>query len=164
MEIVRTGIKHTNIVYRVCNYNGHYLWYIMSGSPLYDEHGKISSVLAVAHDISAIKNAEDELKQAKQKAENLALQYKTILDTQSVFILKLDKKGNITYVNDYYIKSIGYHDTEKGRAELSELMMTSRLQEEECAKLNETIKNSVKNPNSTYSLLLKENTKNQKAK
>jgi PAS domain S-box-containing protein len=163
-EIVRTGIKHTNIVYRVRNSNGHYLWYIMSGSPLYDEHGKISSVLAVAHDISAIKNAEDQLKQAKQKAENLALQYKTILDTQSVFILKLDKKGKIKYVNDYYIKAIGYHDTEKGRAELSELKMTSRLQEEECAKLNETLKNSVKNPNSTYSLLLKENIKNQKGK
>jgi PAS domain S-box-containing protein len=164
-KIVKSKQRYSNAIYRVINNKGELLWFIMSGSMLYADGENPDSVLAVAHDITAIKNAEEELKRSKHIAEKLALQYKSILDSQTVFILKLNKNGIITYVNDFYIKSIGYNDPERGRKELLLTPIFNRIMSDDEHKLKETIRNSVKNPLTTYSIVLKElnNNKLQKA-
>jgi PAS domain S-box-containing protein len=160
-KIVKSRKRYSNAIYRVINKKGELLWFIMSGSMLYADGVNSDSVLAVAHDITAIKNAEDELRRSKHIAEKLALQYKSILDSQTVFILKLNKSGIITYVNDFYIQSIGFNDSERGRKELLSTSIFNRIMSDDKHKLEETIRNSVKNPLTTYSVVLKELSKNK---
>ena len=65
------------------------------------------SIFGVTRDISEIKAAEQALRKSEQQAKELAQQYETILNNQSVFIVKTDSKEDFTYVNQYFIEQFG---------------------------------------------------------
>lgn len=48
---------------------GELIWVMVSGAPFYDEHGKVAGSIGIHYDITDRKNLEDELIQAKKKAE-----------------------------------------------------------------------------------------------
>lgn len=75
--------------------NGSTVWVRCRGMAIRNEAGTPTRMLGVHMDITAAKYAEEQAKR------NAAL-YKTILDNQSTYIIKLDRNGNYTYVNDIY--------------------------------------------------------------
>jgi PAS domain S-box-containing protein len=75
--------------------NGSTVWVRCRGMAIRNEAGTPLRMLGVHVDITAAKEAE-------QHAKQNAAFYKTILDNQSAYIIKLDREGNYTYVNDIY--------------------------------------------------------------
>jgi PAS domain S-box-containing protein len=59
-------------------------------------------------DVTESRAAADALRRSEQEATELARHYKSILDSQSVYIVKTDARGNYTYVNDYYRRECAY--------------------------------------------------------
>lgn len=49
--------------------NGDLIWVMISGAPFYDEHGNVAGSIGIHYDITDRKNLEEELIQAKKKAE-----------------------------------------------------------------------------------------------
>jgi PAS domain S-box-containing protein len=80
--------------------DGKTVWMRCRGIAIRDEAGKPKRMLGVHIDITAAKHAE------QQALQNAAF-YKTILDNQSTYIIKLDRHGNYTYVNDIYQRDFG---------------------------------------------------------
>lgn len=70
---------------------------------LYDAQGRIRGHFGVQQDVTERKKAEEGIVASEKKARTLARQYKSILDSQSVYVLKADIEGNYTYVNEYFL-------------------------------------------------------------
>ncbi len=67
------------------------------GEPVFDEQGELLGVLEIAHDITDMTRAEQELLLAKFS-----------LDSASASIFWIDPKGRFTYVNDTACQKLGY--------------------------------------------------------
>ena len=74
-------------------------------SPIYDNKKNIFGVVIVFNDITERVKIEDEIKAAKDFAENL-------LETANSIMITLDKKANITSFNKYAEKITGYKKNE----------------------------------------------------
>ncbi|MFO0792611.1 MAG: PAS domain S-box protein [Candidatus Brocadiaceae bacterium] len=73
--------------------------------PLRDENGNIIGVIGTARDITERKRMMDELKQAKEYAENL-------IETANVMVIGLDTAGNVNVFNQTAEKITGYKKEE----------------------------------------------------
>ncbi|MFN4123475.1 MAG: PAS domain S-box protein [Flavobacteriales bacterium] len=73
--------------------------------PVFDESGNIHSVVGISHDITKEKEAQQKLKDSELQAKLLADFYKTLVENQSIFIIKTDVHGNYTFVNEFFKKT-----------------------------------------------------------
>ncbi|MBI5901630.1 MAG: PAS domain S-box protein [Rhodocyclales bacterium] len=83
--------------YRVLRHDGSVTWIGHNCSPLYDEHGSFLGRRGVYRDITARKQAEQQLRQLSQAVEQ---------STESIVITDLD--GRIEYVNEAFLRHTGY--------------------------------------------------------
>jgi PAS domain S-box-containing protein len=84
------------------------VWTHMSMSLIKNSDGSPRHFVVQLVDFTGNKKAADALKESEQKALQLAKRYKSILDNQSVYIVKTSISGKLTYVNDYYYRECGY--------------------------------------------------------
>jgi len=63
--------------------NGDFIWVMISGAPFYDEHGNVAGSIGIHYDITDRKNLEEELIQAKKKAETAQEAEKLFLASMS---------------------------------------------------------------------------------
>ncbi len=100
-KVISENIRVENLIYRVRNSDGAWRWHSTSASLLKEKDGE-PVLLGAARDVTIIKETEQALIRSEKSSSLLANQYKELLDNQSVFIMKTDNKGYITYCNDYY--------------------------------------------------------------
>lgn len=106
-KLIREGKSVRNVTCRILQKDGKYRWHITSASPLTDNRTGKVSIFGVTRDISEIKMTEQALRKSEHQAKKLAQQYETILNNQSVFIVKTDTRGHYTYVNRYFTDQFG---------------------------------------------------------
>ncbi len=76
-------------------------WYDISVHPIFDTQGKVAQAVVLAHDITEMKQKEEELVEAKDYLENL-------IESSSDSIVVSDTNGFITKVNRSFLKLVGY--------------------------------------------------------
>jgi PAS domain S-box-containing protein len=92
--------------------DGSTVWIRCRGLAIRDENGTPVRMLGAHIDVTALKEAE-------LRAREDAKLYKTILENQSAYLIKLDLEGNYTYVNDFYCDDFGWpRDTLLGQSSL----------------------------------------------
>jgi len=84
------------------------VWVNLSVSLVSQPDGSPRHSVAQVIDITESRAAAAALRRSEQEATELARHYKSILDSQSVYIVKTDNQGNYTYVNDYYRRECAY--------------------------------------------------------
>ncbi len=84
-EQIATRNQGTTGVYeiRIRKKNGELIWVLISGAPFYDEHGKVAGSIGIHYDITDRKQLEQELIQAKSKAESAQEAEKLFLASMS---------------------------------------------------------------------------------
>jgi diguanylate cyclase (GGDEF)-like protein/PAS domain S-box-containing protein len=61
-HIYVSGIKQGGIEYRVLHQDGSWRWHTTNASPILDEEGKVSSYLAICHDITERRHTEEQIR------------------------------------------------------------------------------------------------------
>ncbi len=148
-DLISSGKGMRNITYRIRQSDGKYKWHITSASPLVDNITGEVSIFGVTRDISEIKAAERALRKSEKQAKDLARQYETILNNQSVYIVKTDSKGNFTYVNQYFIDELGEGEELIGKHSLDYILP------EDLEVCMETIKKCFKQPGIPHPVVLR---------
>lgn len=97
--------------HKVRTASGGYRWMKTSMTPLLNSDGTLDSVLGIAVDITEIKNTEEALAKATTEARKLAAYYKSIVENQSVYVVKLDQNGKILFYNDVFVQDFVAPDT-----------------------------------------------------
>lgn len=82
--------------------NGEIYWESASISPLRDSQGNITQFIKVSEDITAKKQAEENLRREQEFAIRL-------METSPIGIVVLDKTGCITYVNNQILRISGFN-------------------------------------------------------
>ncbi|MDH5639385.1 MAG: PAS domain S-box protein, partial [Nitrospinota bacterium] len=75
--------------------------YIAVKFPLYDENGKTQGLCGVSTDITERKLTENALKESERR-------FRHMLEDVNLLSVMLDKKGNVTFINDFLLKLTGY--------------------------------------------------------
>jgi PAS domain S-box-containing protein len=88
----KTKKTQTGFEYRIKNIDGQYRWHSANLSPVLDDRGKVSSVVAIAHSIHDRKMAELQL----TERETL---YRLLLNTMQEAVIMVDNNDIIKYVN-----------------------------------------------------------------
>jgi PAS domain S-box-containing protein len=88
--------------------DGATVWVSLSVSLVTHPDGSPKHTVAQILDVTESRAAAEALRRSEQEATELARHYKSILDSQSVYIVKTDARGNYTYVNDYYRRECAY--------------------------------------------------------
>lgn len=96
-----------DIVLRVANVNGEYLWFRSKGKAIFDDNGKPYRMSGSLTNITDLKNKE----QALHKAYKVAETYQTAINMVAM-VCKTDALGNITYINDKFCEISGYSASE----------------------------------------------------
>ncbi len=78
-EVGQQSVYETRMIKK----NGEIIWVIISGAPFYDENGLVVGSIGIHYDISARKQLEQELKEAKNQAERLREAEKQFLANMS---------------------------------------------------------------------------------
>ncbi|HEX8530780.1 MAG TPA: PAS domain S-box protein, partial [Cytophagales bacterium] len=84
------------------------VWVSLSVSLVRHPDGSPHHTVAQVIDITESRAAAEALRRSEREATELARHYKSILDSQSVYIVKTDVRGNYTYVNDYYRRECAF--------------------------------------------------------
>ena len=96
-EIIRTGIPLTGKVEKETWLDGREAWVLTSKMPFRNNDGQIVGTFGVSKDITAMKQAEGQLRQLSRAVEQ-----------SSASIVITDPAGNITYVNPKFTAITGY--------------------------------------------------------
>jgi PAS domain S-box-containing protein len=91
-EAFKIEIQHTN---RLTNKQ---YWLSLNVNPVFDTHGKMEKVIAVATDITAIKELEQ--------------QYTSLVEESSDLIYETNKVGEFVFVNDVFCEKTGFSKQE----------------------------------------------------
>jgi len=97
-----------NLRYRLKVKSGKYRWHSLSIIPFGPESGQEGSYLCLSFDIDKLIRIESALRSSMLEAKESAARYKSVLDSQAVYIVKIDIEGNYTYVNDYFNHKFGF--------------------------------------------------------
>ncbi len=92
-------------VMRFRHQQGHTVWIRCRASVLRDAAGRPLRMLGIHTDITAAKHAE-------AQAANSAAFYRTILQNQSAFIIRLSRSGCYTFVNAAYCRAMGFSEAQ----------------------------------------------------
>lgn len=71
-EVVRSGELRSGIEYRVRHKDGSMRWHTSSIKPVLDHAGRPITYVGVAHDITAVKGTQEELREANQRLHQLS--------------------------------------------------------------------------------------------
>lgn len=111
-----------SMVYRMRRKDGTHCW-ILSNITNLLEDAHVESMVFNFIDVSALKSAEEHLVIAKNEALAIAKEYKTILDSQSVYVIKTDLEANYTYVNNYFLSRFGKGEDMIGKNSMDSIMV-----------------------------------------
>jgi PAS domain S-box-containing protein len=101
---------------------GEMIWAQLSISLIKHNDGSPRHFVVQLMDITENKKAAEALKDSERKAIELAKHYKSILDSQSVYIIKIDTSGKYSYVNNYYLREFGFTGDLVGRNALENIL------------------------------------------
>lgn len=110
-NLIKNKISVTSEPFRIEISKGKWEWRVINGAPLLDENGEITEILAISTNVTSLMEKEEALIKEKAKANKLAAHYKSLLDNESVYVVKIDTKGYYTYVNEGFKKSFGIDDS-----------------------------------------------------
>ena len=107
-KVVVTKMKQLSEDFIIVHKNGTSLWYQGNATPLFDEHKNVYSVLGIARDVTDIRLSKNAL--VKSEAEGIVTTklYKSLLDNDSVYIIKVDLNGNYSFVNNHFCSQFGF--------------------------------------------------------
>jgi two-component system, cell cycle sensor histidine kinase and response regulator CckA len=97
LSVLQTGQPVINREEDFIDRNGNHRWFQTSKLPLFDEHGLITGLVGIGHDITERKYIEEELRKLSRAVEQ-----------SSVSIVITDLAGNIEYVNPKFTDLTGY--------------------------------------------------------
>ena len=105
-QLYKTGISFppSNII-EVTTTRGKKISFEGSADLIYDSEGNRVGFFGLARDVSERKHAEQKLKESEKK-------YRDILENMMEGYYEVDLRGNHTFMNDYYCKTIGYSKEE----------------------------------------------------
>ncbi len=104
-NIYRTGNPERNILYRTIDKEGKKRFAEITGFPLKNPKGEIIGFRGIARDITERNRTEAALRESEER-------YRTILDEMEEGYQELDLAGNITFVNEAFLKIGGYSKDE----------------------------------------------------
>ncbi len=99
--------------------------FFTSVEPVRDRNGTINGVQMICVDITERKEIEQALEESEEK-------YRLMAETASIGIYQLDAKGKIVFLNDAYVKILGYN-----KADLLERHLHSLLPEKDISVLDQ---------------------------
>gem|GEM_PF-3485221 len=100
-QAIASGARGFVIPQRLLHKEGHYVWVESSVTVVRDSQtGAVSELIAVAHDISERIRMEDELRQSENRS-------RSVLQSQTSFVIRTNMEGICTYVNDAYANWLG---------------------------------------------------------
>ncbi len=99
----KNSVKTITMTYRILHKKGHYFFLSARGS-LVEIEGNLK-IIAVLSDITEQMKSEQKLKESEEK-------YREILENMMEGYFETDLKGNLTFVNDFYCKFVGYSKEE----------------------------------------------------
>ena len=103
------------VEFRALHQDGHYIWLSSSSKVHYEENGKIIGFIVSLRDITARKQAEEELKGAEEK-------FRTLFENAPASITLLDKSGRVIDCNKSTEELTGYSREEILGNHFEELM------------------------------------------
>ena len=98
-EILTSGVSASSPPYRVRHADGSWLWFRANGSRLKTEEGELA-LMAVAHDITERKRAEEALRESE-------VRYRTLFDSMSDAFASVDMQGRIISFNHVFRDLLG---------------------------------------------------------
>jgi diguanylate cyclase (GGDEF)-like protein/PAS domain S-box-containing protein len=90
-----------NVENRFIRDQGEMFWGSLSATAIYDESGKIESVVGFVIDVTERKRVEQEVRESERR-------FREILQNIHLFALMLDAKGNVTFINDHFLEQTGW--------------------------------------------------------
>jgi PAS domain S-box-containing protein len=121
-DLISGAKSQGEVTYRILHENGTWRWHFTRGTLLPGDRDRMPQLLAIARDITEARNAQEALIDSKLKAEQSAKQYKAILDSQAVYVIKTDLQGRYTYANDYFLSRFGFSGTLIGKDALESVI------------------------------------------
>lgn len=100
-EVFETGERCRAVEYRIQNIDGEWFWHVASLSPIKDESGNVSSVVAVARDNHAQKLREIQVRSDYTR-------FRALLETMQQSVLYVDNNDVMLYVNQSLCDTFGY--------------------------------------------------------
>lgn len=122
------------------------IWY---NSVLLDVNGQMTSVMSLVEDITTLRKTQKELSESSDR-------YKELVSKARSIIVKLDTKGNFTFINEFGQDFFGYKEEELlGKSAMDTIVPQT---ESTGRNLDEMIENIYKDPDE-YSININENIK-----
>ena len=146
---VFAGEQVNNVEFRLFRPNGEIRYVTASGTPVYDSAGTLVELMGINIDITSIKQNEEVLRQT-------AARLCSLVETQSVFVMRTDMNANITYINDVFYERYQWLYTTK-KAIIGASCLATVLPDEH-KKMLEVVKNCIQNPGQPFQINLKKPT------
>jgi PAS domain S-box-containing protein len=118
-------------------------------APGYDDNGKLTHIRGAIMDITESRQQQNNLERLRNQAQEIARQYRSILESQSVYVVKTDIEGNYTYYNTYFAGRF-----QRSSSLLGSSTMRSIIPEDH-VKCAETVKLCLENPDVSYEVVLR---------
>lgn len=97
------------LLFRIPNQSGNIRWFATNGAILLAENHVPLGLLGFAHDITEQILTQNELKNTKSHASKVYTEYHHLLNSQSVYIAKIDINGCYNYLNEHALKTFYPH-------------------------------------------------------
>jgi len=118
-------------------------------APGFDENGKLTHLRGAIMDITQVRQQQINLERLRNQAQEIARQYRSILESQSVYVVKTDLEGNYTYFNEYFAHRFQGNATLIGGSTLQSVIPEDH---EKCLK---TVQLCFKYPNKPVEVVLR---------
>ena len=148
-KVVVTKTKQLSDDFIILHKNGATHWYQANGTPLFDEQGEIYAVLGIARDVTAFILSENALLQSEFEVNTIAKRYNSLLDNDSVYIIKVDINGNYSFVNNYFCSQFGVDQNIIGTSALQGII------EDDHSLCNETVMQCFSKPEVSHEVVLR---------
>ena len=147
--VVHTKTKQLTADFIIIHKKGTLLWYQTNGTPLFDENGDVYAVLGIARDVTDFVLSENALLRSESEANIIAKRYKSLLDNDSVYIIKVDLNGNYSFVNNYFCSNFGFDQSIVGTSALQ------GITKEDHSVCNETVMKCFLKPEVSHQVVLR---------
>lgn len=138
------------VYYRIMRWDGQWKWLAAKGTSI-DINGE-NHFLGIARDVTQEKNTEESLKASEQNAIQLAQSYKTLIDSQNVFVAKTDAFGNYIYCNAYFLRFFGLDSRIIG------VNAMDTIHPDDHQKTRDTVAKCMEHPNTPFPLIIRKPT------
>ncbi|MDQ1329352.1 MAG: hypothetical protein QG641_2641, partial [Candidatus Poribacteria bacterium] len=141
IEKALKGRTNLDSEYRIVLPDGQIRWINALGQGIYDDQDRPIRMIGICIDITNRKQIEDALRENEY-------QYRHLVQTANSIILRLDIKGNITFINEYAQKFFGYEENEIiGKSIFGTIISEKAITERD---LGELVKIIITNPDECY--------------